>query len=130
MSPNRFHCTLGFSLWLLANTIFLVLPVATVVGQTNSPLTVKKRPNQPQSKTAPQRVASTQVPGKAATAGASSKTSKQETEAPEPEKVVLETSDGVKLTTTYFKPAVAEGEGDQAKAIPFILLHDLSLIHI
>ena len=124
MSPNRFHCTLGFSLWLLANTIFLVLPVATVVGQTNSPLTVKKRPNQPQSKTAPQRVASTQVPGKAATAGASSKTSKQETEAPEPEKVVLETSDGVKLTTTYFKPAVAEGEGDQAKAIPFILLHD------
>ena len=123
MSPNRFYCHLGFSLLLLATTAFVVLPVASAVGQTKSPLTIKKRPNQPQPKTPPKRTTPRQAPSNSATGtGASPRTNQEKLEIPEPEEVVLETSDGVKLTTTYFKPAVAEG--DQAKAIPFILLHD------
>lgn len=128
MSPNRLHLPLKFSLTLLAATIFVALPVSSAVSQ-NSPLTIKKRPGQSkQSPRSPRAKAASretsQVPGKASPRSTASpaKSKQEKTETPAPEDVVLATSDGVKLTTTYFKPAAPDGE--QAKAIPFILLHD------
>ena len=111
MSPNRFYPPLGFSLLLLATTVLVALPVSSAVGQT------KQRPKQSQ------RPGAKQAPSKTAPRKTAPKSkSNGELETPAPEVVVLATSDGVKLTTTYFKPAAAEG--DQAQAIPFILLHD------
>ena len=124
MYPNRIHLFLTLSLLLLAATVFVALPDSSAVGQ--DPLTIKKqrpRPAQtrqtPRAKTAPQRTA----PGKAANGNTASKSNGEKPEIAGPENVVLATSDGVKLTATYFKPT-APAEGEQAQAIPFILLHE------
>lgn len=48
---------------------------------------------------------------------------KQEEKIPDPEHVILDTSDGVRLKCTYFAPPKSE-ETDGKAAIPIILLHD------
>ncbi|MEM7783569.1 MAG: hypothetical protein AAF939_02105 [Planctomycetota bacterium] len=58
-----------------------------------------------------------------ATLSAQNRTNSKEPKIPEPEQVVLETDDKVKLQCTYFPPA-EKSDGKSQPAVPFILLHD------
>jgi len=123
---NRSGICVRLSLLLIAAVVFGVGWTSTGLSQT-SPLTIKKRPTDQRSvlgaRSPGRQAPNKQTPNKAS-AGKStdSRTAGGEPDIPTPENVVLATSDGVKLTVTYFGPPVAEDE--KAKAIPFILLHE------
>ena len=125
MSEYRFQATLQFSLLLLATIVFLALPVSSAVSQR--PEQPARRPGvrpAPGARVLPGRPPAKRAPGKAKgrPAGPQANARGEELGPPAPETVVLATSDAVKLTATYFKPTTADGE--KAKAIPFILIHD------
>lgn len=125
-SKTYFSNFVRLSLLLIATGVFVLGWPQSGLSQT-SPLTIKKRPAdqrpvpgaRPPARPAPNK----QAPKKArAKQGTGPRTNGDEPEMPAPENVVLATSDGVKLTVTYFGPPATDG--GEAKAIPFILLHE------
>ncbi len=120
MFRNCFRHSLRLPLTILVAVVFVIGLAPSVWGQ-NNPSTIKNRPgakkqvpggrpltNQDPTKTPPK----TSLPEK----------KEEKLIKPDPENLVLATSDGVKLAVTYFGPPAPEGA--QAKAVPFILLHD------
>jgi len=123
MSSNFFQFVFRASLAPLVLAMFLNFGASLALGQTN-PLDDEPQrvPSRPPATKAPAKAkdSSTKASEKQPQATGASKTGKQDV--PAPENVVLATSDSVKLTATYFAPPAADGE--QAQAIPFILLHE------
>ena len=123
-SIRRFFKTyFSNSMLLLATGVFVLGWTQSCLSQT-SPLTIKKRPPaQPVAPGArpPARPGNKLAPKKGRPKkGAGKKSNSEESELAEPERVVLSTSDGVKLTVTYFAPPAAEdGEAKRFRLFCF-----------
>lgn len=84
--------------------------------------TQTKAPPKPQRPTTRRPATQQQAPKKQIKRPANPK-AKQKVEIPDPEVLVLDTKDGVRMTCTYFAPPKVEGQ-EKKPVVPFILLHD------